>query len=351
MSTENLAAVLEKVGTALKPLALPIPSPGENELLIRNHAIAANPADWKLRDFPSHLNNFPTVLGSDVCGIVSAIGPNVTKFKVGDRVTGFALVIANNKPEHGAWQTYTLLQESATIRIPEFVSYEDGATFPMAFATVAVAYFERLGIARPVLTLDVQQQQQQQPGMLVWGASSSTGTAAVQLAKALGIKVFATSSPKNHEYIKSLGAYAVVDYRDPDVVSKLVQLANEAGTPLQYGFDSITEGNSSLLSANTLLASGGQGSKLALTGPWPAGDEKPPTGVETSMTLAAFAFVHHIEMGSWLFNEYLPKAIEQKKIVPAPQVRVVDGGIEAAQEALDIVKAGVSATKIVVKVG
>lgn len=344
MSTENLAAVLEQVGTALKPLTLPIPSPGENELLVRNHAIAANPADYKIRDFPSHLNSFPTVLGSDVCGIVSAIGPGVTKFKVGDRVAGFALVIANNKLEHGAWQTYTLLQESATMRIPGFVSYEEGATFPMAFATVAVAYFERLGIARPVSDTEVQQS-----GILVWGASSSTGSAAVQLAKELGFKVFATASPKNHEYIKSLGAYAVVDYRDPEVVSRLAKLAKEAGTPLRLGFDSISEGNSSLLSANTLLASGGQDSKLALVGPWPTDDEK-PAGVDISMTIAAFAFVHHIEMGSWMFNEYLPKAIEEKKIVPAPKVQVVEGGIGAAQDALDIVKAGVSATKIVVRV-
>jgi NADPH:quinone reductase-like Zn-dependent oxidoreductase len=346
MSTENLAAVVEKVGTALKPLTLPIPTPADDELLIRNHAIAANPADYKIRDFPSHLNNFPMVLGSDVCGIVSAIGPKVTKFKVGDRVAGFALVIANNKPEHGAWQTYTLLQESATMRIPGFVSFEEGATFPMAFATVAVAYFETLGIARPVSTAV---EQQQQSGMLVWGASSSTGTAAVQLAKELGFKVLATASPQNHEYIKSLGASEVVDYRDPDVVSKLAQLAKEADTPLRYGFDSIGEGTSSLLSANTLLASGGQGSKLALTGPWPTDDEK-PAGVDASMTIAAFAFVHHVEMGSWMFNEYLPKTIEEKKIIPAPKVRIVDGGIRAAQEALDIVKAGVSATKIVVRV-
>lgn len=346
MSTENLAAVLEKPGSALKPLTLPIPNPEENEILIRNHAIAANPADWKIRDFGGHLDVFPTVLGSDVCGVVSATGSKVTKFKVGDRVAGFALVIYNKKPEHGAWQTYTILQEGATIRIPEFVSYEDGATFPMAFATVAVAYFERLGIARPVSSLEVQQQQS---GILVWGASSSTGTAAVQLAKELGFKVFATASSKNHEYVKSLGASEVVDYRDPDVVAKLAQLATHAGTPLRYGFDSISEGSSSLLSANTLLASGGQGSKLALTGPWPTADEK-PAGVEISMTIAAFAFVDHIDMGSWVFNEYLPQAIEQKKIVPAPKVVIVDGGIGAAQEALEIVKAGVSATKIVVRV-
>lgn len=274
----------------------------------------------------------------------------MTKFKVGDRVAGFALLIANGKREHGAWQTYTLLEESATMKIPDEMSFADGATFPMAFATVSVAFFERLGIPRPVS--DLSSSTEQESGMLVWGASSSTGTAAVQLAKQLGFKVFATASPQNHEYVKSLGASEVVDYRDAEVVAKLAQLAKEAGTPLRYGFDAISEGGSPLLSAKTLVASAGGegGKKLALTAPWPANVEK-PHGIEDSMTIAAFAFVHHVEMGRWMFNEYLAQAVEQKKIVPAPKVQIVDGGIGAAQQALDIVKTGVSATKIVVLVG
>ncbi|EED23020.1 zinc binding dehydrogenase, putative [Talaromyces stipitatus ATCC 10500] len=331
MFTENIAAVLESPGRALKPLPpRPIPTPSEGEILIRNHAIAANPADWKIRDFGGIIDVYPTVLGSDVCGTITAVGPKGTKFKVGDRIAGFALKLR-------LWE-YRILSR-----------FEDGATFLMAFATAAVAYFERMGILRPVV-VGREEVSQQGPGMLVWGASSSTGTATVQLATNLGFKVFATASPQNHDYVKSLGAYAVVDYRDPDVVSKLIRLAKEANTPLQHGFDFISEGKSSILSAKTLLQSGGQGNnKLVLSGPWPTSHEK-PDGVDISMTIAAFAFVDHVDMGSWMFNEYLPQAVEEKRIVPAPKVVIVDGGVAAAQKALGTVKAGVSATKIVVKV-
>lgn len=348
--TQNLAAMLEKPGSALKPLIKSIPSPGENEILIRNHAIAANPVDWKIRDFGWHIDVFPTVLGSDVCGVVSAVGPNVTEFQVGDRIAGFAMIIANKKPEHGAWQTYTVLQDIATMRIPDSLDFVEGATFPMAFATASVALFERLMIARPVVADNQNSvEQRQQSGILIWGASSSTGTAAVQLAKDLGFKVFATASVRNHDYVKSLGAFEVVDYRDPDVVAKLAQLAEKAQTPLRYAFDSVAEKGIPALCAAALLKSGGQGGKLVSTGPWPADQEK-PDGIEFSMTIAAFAFTAHAEMGRWLFHEYLPQAIQEKRIVPAPKVVTVDGGVAAAQEALEMVKTGVSAAKVVVKV-
>jgi hypothetical protein len=60
--------------------------------------------------------------------------------------------------------------------------------------------------------------------------------------------------------------------------------------------------------------------------------------------------VDHAEVGSWLFNEYLPKAIEKKTIVPAPKIEVVEGGIGATQKVFDQLKAGVSGTKLVVRV-
>ena len=110
--TENLAAVIEEPKARLKTIVRPIPSPGKGEIVVHNHAIAANPVDWKIQDFGIIINIYPAVLGSDVCGIVTEIGPEVTKFKVGDRVAGFAGVIYNKDPDHGAWQTYTILRRS-----------------------------------------------------------------------------------------------------------------------------------------------------------------------------------------------------------------------------------------------
>ena len=130
---ENLAAVIEKPKARLKTIVRPIPSAGEGEIVVHNHAIAANPVDWKIQDFGIIINKYPAVLGSDVCGIVTEIGPEVTKFEVGDRVAGFAGVIYNKDPDHGAWQTYTILLEVATMSVPGSLSFAEGREFSNGF--------------------------------------------------------------------------------------------------------------------------------------------------------------------------------------------------------------------------
>lgn len=339
----NVAAVIEQKGARLTITTREIPKPGPDELVVRNHAIAANPVDWKIQDYGFPITTYPNVLGSDGCGVVTAIGSNVTKFKVGDRVTGFAAIIYNQNPDHGAWQTYEVLREIATMKIPDFMSFEEGSTFPMAFATSAIALYVNLDIPRPVGSV-----QAQGSGILIWGAASSVGTAAIQLARLSGFKVFATASSAHHQYLKSLGAFEVFDYRDPDVVSKIVTAAKSAGTPITFGYDAISEGNTFKLTADTILASGGKG-KLVLTLPWP-GEEPVPEEIEVSQTYAYLTGADRVDIGSWLFNEYLPHALENKSIVAAPNVEIVRGGIGAAQKVFDQLKAGVSGKKLVVKV-
>jgi NADPH:quinone reductase-like Zn-dependent oxidoreductase len=99
MAETNITAVIE--GPHAKPLKIverPIPTPGPGELVIRNHAIAANPIDWKIQDYNLFINQYPNVLGSDSCGVVTAVGSGVTLFKVGDRATGFAGSIKLTRP-------------------------------------------------------------------------------------------------------------------------------------------------------------------------------------------------------------------------------------------------------------
>jgi NADPH:quinone reductase-like Zn-dependent oxidoreductase len=339
----NIAAVLEKPKTPLKIIARAIPKPGADEIVVRNHAIAANPVDWKIQDYDFFVKTYPTVLGSDGAGVVTEVGSSVTKFKVGDRVTGFGAVIYNDKIDHGSWQTYTVLREIATTKLLDSISFEEGTLLPMAFATTAVALFAILGIPRP--TGEVKQQN---AGFLVWGGASSIGTAAVQLAKNAGFKVFATASPSHHEYLKSLGASDVFDYHDAEVVSKIVAAAKSAGTPISLGFDAITQGETPSLTAQTLLSSSGV-AKIAAGGDWPKSTPK-PEGVEYTRTGAFRTGTDQSELGAWLFNEYIPEALKTKAIVPAPKVEIVAGGIAATQKVFDQLKAGVSGKKLVVQV-
>lgn len=158
-----------------------------------------------------------------------------------------------------------------------------------------------------------------------------------------------TASPAHHEYLKSLGAFEAFDYKDPDFVFKVAAVAKSAGAPIAFGFDTITEGSTSKQSADALLASGGEGGKLVMTLPWP-GKEQVPKGIELSQTAAFHTGTERSDIGEWLFNEYLPKALENKSVVAAPKVKIVSGGIGAAQKAFDLMKAGVSGKKLVVKV-
>jgi len=343
-SEGNLAAVLEKSQARLKIIDRPIPKPGPDEIVVHNHAVAANPIDWKIQDYGFAIKNYPTVLGSDSCGVVVAVGDKVTKFKVRDRVTGFAGVIYNNNIDHGAWQSYTVLRDIATTKIPDNMSFEEGSVFPMAMATSVIALHVCLGIPKPTGNITAQKS-----GLLIWGASSSVGTSALQLARKLGFKIFVTASPAHHQNLKSLGAFEVFDYRDSSVVDKIVVSAKSAGTPISLGFDAVTEGNTAKQAADVLAASGGKGGKLALVLEWPEKESK-PEGIEISQTGARRTGMDQEELGKWFFNEYLEKALQDGSIVPAPKIEVVPGGIEAAQSVLDKLKAGVSGKKLVVTV-
>jgi NADPH:quinone reductase-like Zn-dependent oxidoreductase len=216
----------------------------------------------------------------------------------------------------------------------------------MAFATAACMLYIDLKIPRPPATPLGSSEKGE--GFLVWGGASAVGSATIQLARNSGFKVFVTASKKHEGYLKSLGAYEVIDYHDSDVVEKITAAAKRAGTEIKMGADTITEGDSAKLAADVLVSSGGEG-KLAITLPWPEKHEK-PKGLEVLVTGAYRLSTEQPEFGEWFFNEYLHSALENGSVVPAPPVEVVEGGIEATQKVWDLLKKGVSGKKLVVKV-
>ena len=95
--------------------------------------------------------------------------------------------------------------------------------------------------------------------VFIYGASTATGTLAVQFAKLVGATVYATASPKNHELVKSLGADFVFDYRDPDIGAKI---RKESKDSIALAFDTISEESSAAISAAALSSKGGHYSAL-----------------------------------------------------------------------------------------
>ncbi|MCJ1482172.1 hypothetical protein MMC06_002335 [Schaereria dolodes] len=332
----HTAAVLRELKKPLVIEQRAIPTPGVHEVLVRNYALATNPVDWKVQQ-SGHFNQPPTILGSDICGTVEAVGPDVTRFKKDDRVTGFAAVIANHKMDHGAFQEYTLLMDNCVAKIPKSISYEEGAILPMSVATAAGGIYTNLEIPR----LGVQQQS---GGFLVWGGSSSVGSAAVQIATLLGFTVYATASPANHEYVKKLGAKAVFDYKDSHVVESMIAAAKKEGLEIRYAFDAIAEHGSSPKTASIVSAFGW--GKMCATLPWPA-DSPKVENVMGSSTAAFRICTDQQGFGRWLFNDWLQGALADGSFVPSPSIEKVEGGLGSVQKALDMHMKGISGKKLV----
>ncbi|KAL9037579.1 MAG: hypothetical protein Q9214_005639, partial [Letrouitia sp. 1 TL-2023] len=233
----NQAAILDGVNQELHVENRDIPNPQGSEILVKNSAIAINPVDWKIQDHGPFITQWPNILGSDVSGIVEAVGPKVTHFKKGDRVTGFATVISNNDPSHGAFQQYSLVYDNAAAKIPESLSYEEGSVLPMAIATAGVGIFLNLDIPRPGGP-------KQSGGFLVTGASSSVGTAVIQIAASLGYTAYGICSSQHHSYVRKLGASHVFDYKDQNIVTNIINAAKSDNDSINVAYDAISEGAS-----------------------------------------------------------------------------------------------------------
>ena len=293
--------------------------------------------DFKIQQSGFFIKNYPTILGSDIAGNVEACGDGVTHFKTGDKVTGFAAVISGQNMDHGAFQEYTVLKDNCATKLPSSMSFDEGSILPMAVATSGVGIFVDLDVPRPP--------QKQKGGFLVWGGSSSVGTAAVQIATSLGFIVYAVASAHNHDYVKSLGATEVFDYNQSDVVKKIMSAAKAAGTDIKYAYDAISEHGSAPQSAAVLEGFGG--GKLVLTLPWPE-DAKKPSNVTVKNTGAFRIATDQQDFGRWLFNDWLEKALTDKTFVPSPAIEKVEGGLASVQKALDQHAKGVSGKKLVI---
>lgn len=177
------------------------PGPGPGEILIAVRAAGVNPVDWKLRQGfrrPGEGERvFPVVFGSEAAGVVAEVGPGVTGFAAGDEVFGGAA--------HGAYAEYALLTADVTAHKPAALSFRDAATLPVAAAT---AYDGVRQLALPGGST-----------LLVTGAGGGVGSAAVQIARAFGLRVVGVASEGKKEFVESLGAVHVSS--GPDLVERL----------------------------------------------------------------------------------------------------------------------------------
>lgn len=207
------ALVADRYGSAdvLTLRALGVPKPTADDVLVRVHAAAANPADLHLLAGQPFFLRFlgagllrprNRVPGSDVAGRVMAVGENVRRFRPGDAV--FA-----NLSDHGAGAFAEVVRapERAWVKVPRGVDLEQAAATPMAAITALQGLRDGGGL-------------QSGQKVLVHGASGGVGTFAVQIAKALGAEVTGVCSGRNVDMVRALGADRVIDYTRDDFVDE-----------------------------------------------------------------------------------------------------------------------------------
>ena len=180
---------------------MPEPELREDDVLVQVHAAGVNPLDSKIRNGEFKLllpYRLPLILGNEAAGVVLRVGSRVQRFKPGDEVYA-----RPDKDRIGTFAELIAINEADVALKPKTLSMEEAASIPLVALTAWQALVERAKLKRG-------------EKILIHAGSGGVGTIAIQLAKHLGALVATTTSSSNVDFVKSLGADVVVDYKKDD---------------------------------------------------------------------------------------------------------------------------------------
>ncbi len=268
MASTQKALVVSEVG---KPLVLvndhPVVRPGPNQLLLKVSVAGINPHDQKARDTGLFVSgNLPSVLTNDVVGKVAEIGPNVTDFKVGDRVVSQAIFplgwerssLQNRVVPQALFplggvqnglQEYAIADLGALTKIPDSITDDDAATLSTNIITSVVALFWSLRIPAP-WSAEAANFDYANTAILIVGGGSNCGKFGVQLAGLAGIGTIVVVGGNDSE-LKSFGATHIID-RHAGYNAILDHIRDVVGDGLIYAYDAVNPPDGQLLAANAL---------------------------------------------------------------------------------------------------
>jgi NADPH2:quinone reductase len=215
---------------------VPTPQPGPGQVLVRMHAIGVNPVETYIRAGTyARLPQLPYTPGNDGAGVVEQVGADGNEFKSGDRVYTAGSI-------SGTYAEFALCKAKQVHPLPANISFPQGAAMGTPYATAYRGLFQRAE-AKPGETV------------LIHGASGGVGTAAVQLARARGLRVFGTAgSEEGRKLAREQGAHEVFDHRAPDQFEQIMKATSG------HGVDVIVEllANVNLGKDLTILARSGR---------------------------------------------------------------------------------------------
>lgn len=291
------------------------PTPGEGDVLAEVHAASINPLDFKIRNgMRSSGYNLPLIMGNDFAGVVVETSSKASKFKKGDKVYG-----RPNPERIGTFAEYIAVDEGDIALMPKGLDYKQAAAVPL------------VGLTSYQVLHDVLKIQSGQK-ILIHAGSGGIGSFAIQLAKVMGAFVATTTSTKNIDWVKGLGADVVVDYKKQKFEEELKE------------YDAVfdTLGGQNLIESFKVLKRGG---KIASLIGLPGDDGQKKLDVLHASYGVQYEYYYMKPSGAQL--AVITGYIEQGKVKP------VVGKVfsfEEAQQAMDYSQTGHAAGKIILKI-
>lgn len=325
----------------------PYTHPGPGEIVVRVRAVALNPVDTASdlqRRMVYPWLRYPTVLGTDVAGDVVEVGDDDDRHRVGDRVLGLAVGQDRhcNSASAGAFQHFVVLKSTMTAQIPDTMAFVEAAVLPLGLATAGAGLFQpdHLGLRLPGGA-----EPEQSETVLIWGGTTSVGCNAIQLAHSAGYHVTSTGSPRHHAMHRALGADETFDYRDRTAdwtIRNRLRNVRLAGV-LAIGAGSLSR---TLRIAKHLNAR----SHIASVYPSPITTAAGQLGRLWSIGVSGIwaGSIAHDHVGPALFTNVLPASLADGSYRSAPPYEFAGQGLAAIPPALDRLRRGVSASKIVI---
>ncbi|KAM0287694.1 hypothetical protein ACHAQH_000224 [Verticillium albo-atrum] len=325
--------------------------PADDYILVKTTAVAINPTDWKHVDLADKMGCEGIWVGCDYAGVVEEVGPSVTKeFKKGDRICGPVNGSNGLREVDGSFARYIVVKGDLQIKTPDNISDEEAATLGIAVSTIGQGLYQTLKLPLPSSPAGTPFP------ILIYGGSTAMGISGIQYAKLSGLTVVTTASPHNFDYIKSLGADAVFDYKSPSVVDDIRAFTNGQ---LKHAWDCQSTTESSVLVAKCLSDEGGHIATLLPVSRSKVAEVNDKIKVELSLYYTIFgeeytymgkqpAVVENYEFGK-RFWELSRGLLAEGKVKPIRVIKNRGGvGLEGVLVGLKEMKEGkVSAGKLV----
>ncbi|KAI0763244.1 GroES-like protein [Irpex lacteus] len=348
--SSHKALVFTGPAEPFKLIERPTPKPGPGQVLVKNVAVALNPADYVIHNIGAWVDHYgyPALIGLDGAGEVVAIGEGVVGLNIGDRVLYQSLF----HPDTLTAQEYTLADAVQVARVPPKLSFDEAATVPLGFSTAAVGLYQEVkrrgGLALMAPWEEGGLHKYAGKPVIVAGGASSVGQYALQLLKLSGFSpIIATASKHNEAYVKAAGATHVIDYHNVSYADLPAAVKMITAESVSVVYDASGSPDAQKALWNILAPNG----KIVTVGPLAVGKdgEVAEDGKLAAWVWGAANTPYNYEFGRKMYPA-LSKFLETGDIKPN-NVEIIPNGLAGIPDALTrLALHKVSAAKLVARV-